>query len=53
MEPVRMVPQKALPGTDKFRISLEAIPEDEFDEYLSVHFGRVPQLQLSVQLQNR
>lgn len=40
-------------STEKFKMSLEAIPEAEFDEYLEVHMGRVPQIQLNIQINNR
>ncbi len=34
-------------------MSLQAIPEAEFDEYLEVHMSRVPQIQLNIQINNR
>jgi hypothetical protein len=46
-------PQKAANNSEKFHMSLEAIPEAEFDEYLEVHLSRVPLSQLAVQFHSR
>lgn len=39
--------------TNKFEISLDAIPEAELDEYLEGHFARLPDDQTTIQMHNR
>lgn len=53
IDKVTYKPQKIVNNSEKFKISLEAIPEADFDEYLEVHLSRVPQIQLSIQMQSR
>jgi hypothetical protein len=50
---VTIKPQKVSNTAERFKISLEAVPEAEFDEHLEVHMSAVTPIQLAVQLLSR